>query len=949
MAAPPLREGSLVAVGELRGRAARRAATGEACDVSGSSGQILELDGGGEECLLLTFEGVQARVGTAGLSSLRPEALRGADFVVGPRCDLGVFGQGAIDELVSKGYVVTRLLADEADVSKIHAVTGQISFDRVPSEIEPHYLGRDSREKTALLDLRSPAGVPEAVASALAAAEARFDELLELLAPLLDEHLGIRVASRSELLVRQTFVDAEEEARYPSRAELNGEERVYFRTLLKRRRVCLLHFLGPAAGSLTLIPRDAGGAGELEIQALPGTMVMFLTEMFRYSYACPAGPSLALQTWLLSRPPEFELGDIGGDLEVLAASTRGPRGPQGVSVAVNGISTCLGGDSKDYLCYWLMFAKAGADTFVEIPLTRWDHEVYCSATDVHTAQVTGTSYTKHQGYVDGIELFDSSFFGISVREASGMDPNQRKILEVVYEALNMGGYDMTALQRTPAHIGCFVGTSGTEWNMTERPQDTAGLGTHEAIMSNRCNFLMNLKGSSQTINTACSAGLVAMHTAKLHLMYRDFDPLAAVVAAGVNLAYSPVSFISASSGAMLSYKGRSFTFDVGADGYGRGEGASSVLMDIAELSPSVFALAAGSQSNQDGRSASITAPNGPSQEQCIRAALREASLGPAEVDCFECHGTGTALGDPIEVGAQRRICGSEAGRRALACTSSKTNLGHLEGGAGMAGFVKCCMQVMRAECGPNIHFREGNPHLNVEGFPCRFVSECLTFAHDSSYTGVSSFGFGGTNAHALAYGRNSATSRGIGQRSLRRVVMDRIRRAPPPDVAMLGSDPEQWESNGMPASEGQIGRVFRVELLEDGSVVWREAAERARALAGSTFHLTGSFNQWGLSMMQPSSGIPNLHVGEVCVPPEGEVLFRVVADGDPLAAYCPPWPRCTRKAAPVVGPGPPPPELHREAAWLIEGRPGQRFRVEFHCSDESTSVLWLRAGDAVSS
>ena len=229
----------------------------------------------------------------------------------------------------------------------------------------------------------------------------------------------------------------------------------------------------------------------------------------------------------------------------------------------------------------------------------------------------------------------------------------------------MSGYSIKDLQRTPRHVGCFVGISGTEWGMVPHAADGVGCGQHEAIISNRLNFSLNLKGSSQTLNTACSAGLVAMHTAKLHLKYKDFDPLEGVVAAGVQMAFSPLPFISCCSGGMLSYKGRSFTFDLSADGYGRGEGASAVFMQNGTYVRDVFSCVAGSQSNQDGRSASITAPNGPSQEKCIKAAFREAGLKPPEVDCFECHGTGTALGDPIEVGAFKRIYNSQPREHSL--------------------------------------------------------------------------------------------------------------------------------------------------------------------------------------------------------------------------------------------------------------------------------------------
>jgi hypothetical protein len=413
-----------------------------------------------------------------------------------------------------------------------------------------------------------------------------------------------------------------------------------------------------------------------------------------------------------------------------------------------------------------------------------------------------------------------------------------------------------------------------------------------------------------------------MHTGKLHLKYKDYDPYVDSVASGLNLAYSPMPFIGCCSGGMLSFKGRSFTFDVAADGYGRGEGVSAVYMNLAEYTRDIFALVAGSQSNQDGRSASITAPNGPSQEKCIKAAFREAQLKPPEVDCFECHGTGTALGDPIEVGAFKRIYNSAPRSHTLMVTTSKTNLGHLEGGAGMAGFVKCCLQVMRAEGSPNLHLREKNPHLDDEGFPAYFISEGLTAMYDSAYSGVSSFGFGGTNAHAMSYGKNTTTSRGSGQRDWRAAMRQKISSAPPPEILMMGDNPEEWESSGMPTDEDKIGKFFQVEILEDGKAIWREVVGDAPPGKGERFYLSGSFNKWGMERMTQDPAISSLCSCTITLGASGEELFNIIADEDPFSLYYPTEPRCTWKACPIIGPEPPPPEDKEEAAWCIVGEPG---------------------------
>jgi len=671
---------------------------------------------------------------------------------------------------------------------------------------------------------------------------------------------------------------------------------------------------------------------------------VFLTENFAYSYTCAEGRSLVLQTWFLGQRPEFQMGDLGGDMDLLSGGILGPPAPKGDTVAVSAIACALGGDSSDFMRYWLMVAKAGADTFIEFPITRWDKDQYCQWDDMNAAIQTGKAYTRHQGYIDGIELFDNKVFGISNGEATSMDPNQRKTLEIMYELLAMDGQNMTNLQRTSAHIGCFVGHSGSEWGMVPHPTDSVGCGSNDAILSNRVNFSLNLKGSSQTIHTACSAGLVAMHTGKLHLKYKDFDPLDGVVASGINMAYAPFPFIGCCAGGMLSFKGRSFTFDISADGYGRGEGTSGVFMRNKELTNDSFALVAGSQSNQDGRSASITAPNGPSQEKCIKAAFRESGLKPPDVDCFECHGTGTALGDPIEVGAFSRIYKSAARETALMVTTSKTNLGHLEGGAGMAGFVKCCLQCSRAEAAPNLHLRERNPHLDVEGFPAQFISEGLTCNYDSAYSGVSSFGFGGTNAHAMAYGKNVVTSRSIlaqGMSYYRGQMRAKLAAAPPPDVMMLGDDPEEWETNGMPVSEDKIGKIFQVEIMENGKAIWREVVATPPSILGERFYVSGTFNDWGIEKMAADALIPDLHTLNITIGETGQELFHIVANEDTSLVYYPrDTPRCISKVEPIAGPEPVADK--EDCSWAIVAQPGMQFAIEFHCTTFSRSVSWIR-------
>merc|ERR1711879_720244 len=220
-------------------------------------------------------------------------------------------------------------------------------------------------------------------------------------------------------------------------------------------------------------------------------------------------------------------------------------------------------------------------------------------------------------------------------------------------------------------------------------------------------------------------------------------------------------------------------------------------------------------------SASLTAPNGPAQEKCFRAVLKECALTPTEVDCFECHGTGTSLGDPIEVGSFRKVMSVTPRSEPLVITSSKSNVAHSEGGAGFCGFFKCLLQVAHCEGASNVHLRVKNPHLDMEGFPCQMLSESVVMRDDAAYSGVSSFGFGGTNAHAEAWGKNIFTTRGSLCQDPTTVFQKKLANAPAPEITMNGDDVTEWETTGLDP-RAEPGQKWKVSLDEDGVATWEK-------------------------------------------------------------------------------------------------------------------------------
>ncbi|CAK9097816.1 unnamed protein product [Durusdinium trenchii] len=388
---------------------------------------------------------------------------------------------------------------------------------------------------------------------------------------------------------------------------------------------------------------------------------------------------------------------------------------------------------------WEHVFKMQLDAVAEIPLQRFDVNEFFDSTGSGVGFVT---YARHASFIDGVDLFDNRFFGISSNEAAAIDPQQRHSLEVAYAACHAAGRSRKQLMKTST--GVFVGQCANDWGKTSKERKAGtfmGPGTHASISANRISFCLGLEGVSATVDTACSSTLVA-----LDLSLQRLDHLDAVICSGgqINLIAEP--FVAFSNGRLLSASGRCRTFDASADGFTRGEGFGAFF--LTKDGPSVVAPA-GSMANQDGRSSSLTAPNGPAQQRAITGALKLAGAAGTDIAAVECHGTGTALGDPIEVGALRGTL-RENRRDELALMAGKTNVGHLEGAAGALGLVKCIKTLEHVEVPPNVHLEKLNPHIDLKDFlatvPCS--SKPLTAA-SAPKVGLSSFGFGGTNAHAI--------------------------------------------------------------------------------------------------------------------------------------------------------------------------------------------------------
>ncbi|MEU8551430.1 beta-ketoacyl synthase N-terminal-like domain-containing protein [Streptomyces roseoverticillatus] len=429
----------------------------------------------------------------------------------------------------------------------------------------------------------------------------------------------------------------------------------------------------------------------------------------------------------------------------------GGQPPAAEPVAVVGMACRLPGgiDTPDEL--W-EFVLAGKDAIGEIPPDRW--EAYERRGPDHARAVRNT--TSRGGFLADAAGFDADFFGITPREAELMDPQQRIVLELAWEALEHAGLPPHALAGSDAGVFMGVGSDDYGRRLLEdlpRIEGWTGIGAAPCAVANRVSYTLDLRGPSLAVDTACSSSLAAIHLACTAL--RDRESTVAL-AGGVNVMAAPGLTRVLDAAGATSPNGRSRPFDAEADGYVRGEGAGVVVLkrlaDALRDGDRVLAVIRGSAVSQDGRTNGIMAPNGEAQEHVARLALERAGIAPRTVDYVEAHGTGTRAGDPIEAAALSAVFGADRPREEPCLIGSvKGNIGHLEAGAGIAGVIKSVLALWHGEIPPQAGFTTPNPAVPWETSGLRVVDERTPWPATGRprRAGVSAFGYGGTVTHVV--------------------------------------------------------------------------------------------------------------------------------------------------------------------------------------------------------
>ncbi|GIJ19741.1 type I polyketide synthase [Micromonospora lutea] len=424
--------------------------------------------------------------------------------------------------------------------------------------------------------------------------------------------------------------------------------------------------------------------------------------------------------------------------------------PQRTDIAVLGVSCRFPGNVRGPEQFW-EFLRASGDGIVEVPPDRWDVDEFYSP----ESQVPGRISSRWGGYLDRVDVFDHEFFSIAEREAQMMDPQHRIFLESAWEAFQDASVDPTTL--AGSRTGIVLAMTGIEYaaevfSDLGRISAYSALGTLPSMAVGRLAYLLDLHGPATVLDSACSSALVAVHRACRELQTHDADMM---VCGAVNLLLGPEASIALSQlNESFVGDGRIKAFDKDADGFVRGEGCGVLILkrleDAVRDGDPIRAVIAGSAVNQDGRGAGLTAPNGAAHRDLIRRALDDAGLTPTDVGLIEAHGTGTKLGDPIEAQALAEVFAGDSGPNLL-LGSVKSNFGHLETAAGMAGLIKAILAVEKALIPPTCNFSELNPRIDFTGSPLRVVTQVEQWPDRPAgrVAGVNSFGLNGTNAHVI--------------------------------------------------------------------------------------------------------------------------------------------------------------------------------------------------------
>ena len=521
----------------------------------------------------------------------------------------------------------------------------------------------------------------------------------------------------------------------------------------KRRLSHMQTYLQQVVGQLlgmAALPDSTTGFADLGMDSL---MALELRRRLERSLARSLSTTIAFEYPRIEALAHYLLSEILVLAEPVAVAARVSARTVDTHAPIAVISLACrfpGADTPE--AFWQLL-QDGGDMVREIPAVRWDVDSFYDP----QRPMPGKMYTREAAFVANAEQFDPLFFGLAPREVTSMDPQHWLLLEVSWEALERAGIAPSTL--VDSQTGVFVGIGVGNYGSMSDFQDLADLDSYaitsggHSVAAGRLAYMLGLQGPTLAVDTACSSSLVALHLACQSLRSGECD---LALAGGVSLMLSPTMHVALSQMQVLAPDGRCKAFDAAADGYGRGEGGGMVVLkrlsDAQADGDQILAVISGSAINHDGPSSGLTVPNKRAQEKLLRQALAKAQVSPDEVAYIETHGTGTPLGDPIEIRALGAVFGAERPCPLLVGTV-KANVGHLEAAAGIAGFIKTVLAVQHGQIPRQMHFHTPNPYIEWDAFAIEVPTTSQPWPGAGSVrrrvAGVSSFGISGTNAHII--------------------------------------------------------------------------------------------------------------------------------------------------------------------------------------------------------
>jgi len=880
------------------------------------------------------------------------------------------FAASVIEEVLEKGCCLVQMPGASAAArsAAAQAAAGStFQYAELSKDVAEVYLGLQQASKVSMLEniSFSVLGQRAKLDNPLDVFHTHLDSLGRLLVQASGDYLGCSLATdRFSTMLRRPVDSKGTHVAAAAEAESGDVEKCL--DFVQRRKLCIMYAVEGTGGRVTLSVEKGGLRRQtLRANLARGGLLVFRHDLMSYCYENGPG-DVVLQAWLMEEKPEYYLKSQGLQ-ETARAILGGPPNPLPISTQLHIVCATTRfptfGRGGPLLESTIPVFLANADGGVEFPIERFDYmPYYADEADWKNLASQGKARCKHGSLLDTSEwvLFDNDFFGISDWLAKGICPQQRLLLETSFEALSFGGYQtLKSLEGVPLNIA--VGNAETDWPAWQGYHEDAELTlqtnhNHLWLHQMRLGHVFGVTGRIEQIDTACSSTLVAANHSYGILMTADDPKKNQSLVCGVQAMFSYWSTIGLSAAGMVGPLGRVMFADKCANGYARGEGTAAILLmasDSVQIYEDRLACMVGCYTNQDGRSASLTAPNGASQQNCVRQSLRTSQLNPDDLNCNECHGTGTALGDPTEVNSIRVIFGRRKNGIPFGVGSAKTNISHLEGVAGGVGMIKSILSLTRSITISNCHLRTLNPHIDMDAFPVYFPTEIFDQMRESFTTGMNSYGFGGTNSRAELWGR---TLKGP-HKNPRHVEVEQHDYVAVPCSRCSGLMcwtcmvcVPRMEKEGKHrcstirdefASYDYCSDCYRGDYVRAGAI-GDASAEGERGLddsLNSVPYLVGTWSAW--TTFEEMVRLPgeDSFAGEVTLGETCAESFRIVLNRDRGKALFPPW--SGGQSPTVVGP-----EADADQrCWRIDGRreglpKGTTYRVTLNWEGTEKSISW---------